>query len=232
MPYTFLSGNGILSYNDLGKHPHYVDARGRQVFATGRGSPTLIYVRIPKNITTEENRRQVAQADRLDIPQVGEELVLSRGSGFGRKGSSEREGPEVRVTVMRRLAQKTATALLEVSDDVEAPEGLDVDSDDETPDALLTDAERAFKARKNDQQQRRLARLEESAEKRAQTLREHGYSFEEEQESHRYGAPLASPPHHAFSMRRPSAVRQHTVRSPHVSAVRAPKVAKPRAKRS
>ncbi len=216
VPYPFLAPDGILSYNELGHAPHYTDARGRQLFAVGRSAPTLVYVRIPKGITREENAKRVPLADRLDIPQVGEELVLTRAAGFGRRGSAEREGPEVRVTVLARLGQKVATALLQVSDEVRAPEGLDI-GEDAQPFELPSEEERAARERLLDRAERRLERLEASAEARARELREHGYSFDADQESRARPAPQQRAPRSSSGARMPP--------------MRAPRAPQPRVKK-
>lgn len=151
VPYTFLA-SAPLVYNQLGRTPHYIDQFGRHVFAYGASNPELIYVRVPKGNTARENRAEMPTTERVDLPHYGDELLLSSRTAV------------IRVYVERVVSAKLATALVQVSEPVPTPAGLDVQEEDEEEDA-------------------RVQRAEQRAERKAEHFRENGYSIEAAQET-------------------------------------------------
>ncbi len=173
-PYEFLAGRGALrSYNDLGKKAHYVDNEGRQYFCVGSSAPNELHCRIPRSITTAENRQGLRGMDRIDFPRQHEFLTLTASLAFPSEDRAQK--PPIEVQVIARLGQKDATCLIRVSEDVGAPPGLDVGGGvDESEEAL---------ARAQAQREKIMKNLDKIAEKQEEQLREEHYSFSNEVES-------------------------------------------------
>lgn len=115
--YPFLSEDGDLtpgalrSYSQLA-NPHYRDQREREYTRYGGKHRRYVYVRLPISKTRQERTSNASYWDRQDFPIPGEEIELEH----------RRDGSSVRVTVTSMLHKRNATALLEVSADLDSSE--------------------------------------------------------------------------------------------------------------
>lgn len=168
VPYRFLGASPMRSYNQLGR-PHYVDSSGRQYYGLGARQPRMCYCRIPKGLTAKENKAGVVGVFRTDFPRPGEELTLWPSTAFDRV--TRDKVPVLNVTVQSIAMQTIAVALIQVSETLVLPDGIDVDKDVDGD-----DLEGALK-RRADHAQQLLEEAEERAREIEKKLRAENYAF-------------------------------------------------------
>lgn len=144
-PYRFMLDeetdvNGIPGYNEL-RRPTFEDGTRRQyTLVSSDGARTLVYVRLPKGITAREERDGVSLDDRQDFPRNGEVIEFR-----------DRRGLTHRLVVRGVVAQRMATALVQLEDPV--PEGVedrDEKREEQRLDRQIAKYKRKFKIEEGD----------------------------------------------------------------------------------
>ena len=141
-PYRFMldettDPQGMPGYNEL-KRPAFIDVKGRQYTLASQNDRAQVYVRLPKGVTTREERDQVSVWDRQDFPRRGEMIEFDSPSG-----------ERIKLTVRHVILQRMATALVELEEPVPQLEERNEESEQKRLEKQISRYKRKFKIEEN-----------------------------------------------------------------------------------